>query len=991
MSVLRSFRRGRRGRRLWVVGAALVAAASFGGVFVASSGAVPSPCPIPGHFEIDGDMTQQTCNPGADDWNTPNIGVQSTTQGGTYSTSGKDGGDPSTWSSSGSTPDKTNFAQAYATSRVVGGDFYVFVAWERTDTSGTQGYAIEISNSGANLGADGVTPQPNRGSGGSVFYISSQGSSAPLFNSACSYTTQSDYGTTCTSSSQLAGVTMAINTASISDPLNNTTQPAGAFFEVALDISTLTGIHPSCPGPSAASVYLRSITGQTKNGNLKGYMAPLSVAPDSTCVPPPISTTANPGGSTAALGSTQHDDVTVSDGTNVGIGSVKFFLCSPADVANNQNGDCAQGGTQVGSVKTLNGSGQASSDSIDGTTTPNDNTPGKYCWRAEFTPNANDHHFLPGSHTNNGTECFTIVKNQPSLTTKLSKDSIMNTDSVTDTATLAGATDDASGTITIGVYSGNDATACDGNPVDSKTATPATSGNGDYSATFSGLAAGRYEFQASIAADAKNLSAVSECGTEPLTVQNQPAITTTQDPALGSVGDTFKDKATLSGGASPVGTITFDLYDNNSCSGEPVYEETVSVDGNGTYETANGVQLNSAGTYYWVATYGGDDNNKSAMSGCGEEPVAVKGAAIHILKTADKAQVNAGDPIGFTLTVWNDGDGAAHGVKLSDPLPVKPGLVWTIDAQGAGWNNTCVIASGTLTCGGADGVTVPAGTTQTASTFTVHITSPTTGATGGDCPETGVVDNTGSVTTSNDGKGDSTASTCVQAVIDLAITKTGSPATQPLNTSSQITWTMVVTNHGPSAATGVTVSDPMPAGNTYVSSTTTQGTCTGGATLNCDIGDMAVGATVTITLVTTPSTPGTQTNTAVVMGDQPESNLANNTATASVEVTQVFPPPACVRITKITPGQLIVGRKTVVTIHMARQGGSAKGTKVRIKGAGINVKTKGANSKGVIKKTLKMKKKGILVFTPLVTKTQGGACGAQRIGVRGVFTPPVTG
>jgi uncharacterized repeat protein (TIGR01451 family) len=1100
MSVLRSFRRGRRGRRLWVVGAALVAAASFGGVFVASSGAVPSPCPIPGHFEIDGDMTQQTCNPGADDWNTPNIGVQSTTQGGTYSTSGKDGGDPSTWSSSGSTPDKTNFAQAYATSRVVGGDFYVFVAWERTDTSGTQGYAIEISNSGANLGADGVTPQPNRGSGGSVFYISSQGSSAPLFNSACSYTTQSDYGTTCTSSSQLAGVTMAINTASISDPLNNTTQPAGAFFEVALDISTLTGIHPSCPGPSAASVYLRSITGQTKNGNLKGYMAPLSVAPDSTCVPPPISTTANPGGSTAALGSTQHDDVTVSDGTNVGIGSVKFFLCSPADVANNQNGDCAQGGTQVGSVKTLNGSGQASSDSIDGTTTPNDNTPGKYCWRAEFTPNANDHHFLPGSHTNNGTECFTIVKNQPSLTTKLSKDSILNTDpvtdtatlagatddasgtitisvysgsdasacdgtavasetaspatdgngdytatfdnlaagsyefqasiaadaknksavsecgtepltvmnqpslttklskdsilntdSVTDTATLAGATDDASGTITIGVYSGNDATACDGNPVDSKTATPATSGNGDYSATFSGLAAGRYEFQASIAADAKNLSAVSECGTEPLTVQNQPAITTTQDPALGSVGDTFKDKATLSGGASPVGTITFDLYDNNSCSGEPVYEETVSVDGNGTYETANGVQLNSAGTYYWVATYGGDDNNKSAMSGCGEEPVAVKGAAIHILKTADKAQVNAGDPIGFTLTVWNDGDGAAHGVKLSDPLPVKPGLVWTIDAQGAGWNNTCVIASGTLTCGGADGVTVPAGTTQTASTFTVHITSPTTGATGGDCPETGVVDNTGSVTTSNDGKGDSTASTCVQAVIDLAITKTGSPATQPLNTSSQITWTMVVTNHGPSAATGVTVSDPMPAGNTYVSSTTTQGTCTGGATLNCDIGDMAVGATVTITLVTTPSTPGTQTNTAVVMGDQPESNLANNTATASVEVTQVFPPPACVRITKITPGQLIVGRKTVVTIHMARQGGSAKGTKVRIKGAGINVKTKGANSKGVIKKTLKMKKKGILVFTPLVTKTQGGACGAQRIGVRGVFTPPVTG
>ena len=281
MSAMRTLRRG-GSRRLWLVGATLVATASFGIIFVAASGAAPSPCPIPGNFEIDGDMAQQTCSPGADDWNSANIGVQSTTQGGTYKTASKDSGDPSGWQSSGSTPDKTNFSHAYATSRVVnvGGKphFFVFVAWERTSTSGTQGYAIEITNAGANVAADG-TPQPKRGSGGSVFYISSQGSSAPQFDSACSYTSQSNYGQTCTSSSPAAGVTAAINTATISDPLNNTSQPAGAFFEVALDVTTLTGITPSCPGPSAASVYLRSITGQTSNGNLKGYMAPPAVAP----------------------------------------------------------------------------------------------------------------------------------------------------------------------------------------------------------------------------------------------------------------------------------------------------------------------------------------------------------------------------------------------------------------------------------------------------------------------------------------------------------------------------------------------------------------------------------------------------------------------------------------------------------------------------------------------------------------------------------------
>src|SRR5439155_1748972 len=137
-----------------------------------------------------------------------------------------------------------------------------------------------------------------------------------------------------------------------------------------------------------------------------------------------------------------------------------------------------------------------------------------------------------------------------------------------------------------------------------------------------------------------------------------------------------------------------------------------------------------------------DGSGQSSASTC------VAGAVIHIVKTADAAQVNAGDQIGFTLTVYNTGTGDAKGVTLSDPLPTNAGLTWTIQSQGAGWAGSCSITAGTLNCGP---VTVPAGTTQGASTFTVHITSPTTPATGGTCPETGVVNNTGSVTTTNDG------------------------------------------------------------------------------------------------------------------------------------------------------------------------------------------------------------------------------------------------
>ena len=64
--------------------------------------------------------------------------------------------------------------------------------------------------------------------------------------------------------------------------------------------------------------------------------------------------------------------------------------------------------------------------------------------------------------------------------------------------------------------------------------------------------------------------------------------------------------------------------------------------------------------------------------------MCVNPADIKILKTADASSVNAGDPIGFTITVWNAGAGDAAGVKLNDTLPTNAGLYWTIDGPGRG-------------------------------------------------------------------------------------------------------------------------------------------------------------------------------------------------------------------------------------------------------------------------------------------------------------------
>jgi uncharacterized repeat protein (TIGR01451 family) len=207
---------------------------------------------------------------------------------------------------------------------------------------------------------------------------------------------------------------------------------------------------------------------------------------------------------------------------------------------------------------------------------------------------------------------------------------------------------------------------------------------------------------------------------------------------------------------------------------------------------------------------------------------------VAIVKTADAAQVNAGEQIGFTMTVWNSGSGDAKGVTLTDALPTNAGLSWQIASQGAGWAGSCAIAAGTLTCGPK---TVPAGTTQAASTFTVHITSTTTAATGGVCPAgSGVVNNTGNVTTTNGGSDQSSASTCVAAPA-IKIVKTADAA--QVSAGDPIGFTMTVYNTGTGDAKGATLNDVLPTNAGLSGQIDTQGAGWGGTcaitagTLNC--------------------------------------------------------------------------------------------------------------------------------------------------------------
>src|SRR5262249_27404699 len=314
--------------------------------------------------------------------------------------------------------------------------------------------------------------------------------------------------------------------------------------------------------------------------------------------------------------------------------------------------------------------------------------------------------------------------------------------------------------------------------------TVTVTGNGTYSTPTgytlpgSGTVTGTYQWNASYSGDANN-KATSEDNdqTEQVTINPaKPAILTTPSDTAGSVNDVLNVTTRQSGGVQfdGTGSITFNLYGPNdpNCDGQPAYTETVTADHNGDYTTSNAsVLADTAGIWNWTATFSGDSNNTGAVSGCGAEQVAIGAPLIHIHKTADQTQVNAGDDIGFTMTVWNSGSGDAKGVVLTDVLPTNPGTSWSVDSAGTGFGSgaDCSITLGVLTCGPE---TVPVGTTEQNSTFWVHITSHTDKSTGGPCDETGgLVDNTGHVSTTNDGTDDSSAEICVaKPVIHIAKT-----------------------------------------------------------------------------------------------------------------------------------------------------------------------------------------------------------------------------
>jgi uncharacterized repeat protein (TIGR01451 family) len=252
---------------------------------------------------------------------------------------------------------------------------------------------------------------------------------------------------------------------------------------------------------------------------------------------------------------------------------------------------------------------------------------------------------------------------------------------------------------------------------------------------------------------------------------------------------------------------------------------------------------------------------------------------VAVIKTGP-ASVTSGANAAYTISLTNAGPSDAANVALTDAVPAQ--TTFASFTQTSGPPFVCVApaigATGAITCNAA---TLPASSTATFQ-LVVHAAGNATGTIMNTVDVTSTTDSTPTNNTST------TAAPVVAGPADVSISKTANASNFAFG--STITYTIVATNAGAVDAANTVVTDVLPAGTTFTSASSTQGSCAGTTTVTCTIGTLAGGTSATITLVlAAPGTVGPVTNTATVSIANTDPNPANNASSATVLVGATIP------------------------------------------------------------------------------------------------------
>jgi hypothetical protein len=431
----------------------------------------------------------------------------------------------------------------------------------------------------------------------------------------------------------------------------------------------------------------------TKSKNFKVEQqapAPTSIVTNFTLTQPDGSlvTGPNPGGTTAAVGSTAQDfatvTVTTSGGGPVNEGTVDFQLYGPNGLIDD-------------SEAPVDGNGMATDPFVSAPLVP-----GSYYFVAGYSD-------VGGSdfgESQSDSEPFTILQASPTLVTTATPNGLFAlpttvAPTLTDSAVLSGGYN-PTGTITFSLYYNGGSTAVD-------TETVPVSGNGTYTTPMGYTlptdvtVTGSYVWTASYTGDSNNGMASDDGTSLAEQVQvgrpNASSFTTSASPAitLGTSAPTITDTATLSGDYFPTGTITFTLTLNGNA--VPAATQTDTVNGNGMYGASYALPTTGTvtGTYQWHATYtSGNGNNNSATDQQGTAEQTVVSPATPAIRTTPGATVTAGTSVYMTDTAYLSG-GYFPGGTLTFTLYAPNGttVAYTTNVTVTG-NSTYVTSPGFL-------------------------------------------------------------------------------------------------------------------------------------------------------------------------------------------------------------------------------------------------------------------------------------------------------
>jgi len=210
--------------------------------------------------------------------------------------------------------------------------------------------------------------------------------------------------------------------------------------------------------------------------------------------------------------------------------------------------------------------------------------------------------------------------------------------------------------------------------------------------------------------------AVSTVG---LTVKKaSPTLATTLSSNSIAAGGSVSDSATLTGGYQTGGNVTYKFFSGATCTGTPTLVGSPVAVTNGVVPNSASQKFSTAGSYSWIASYSGDNNNNPNVSNCQTLTVV----APPTLSVPGSQSVSAGSTIRFVV---NATDGSKTVTLKAYGLP--PGATFSSTQSFAGGSSSAF--SWTPSDAQAPGdynvtFTAVAGSFSTSSEVTLHVVAP---------------------------------------------------------------------------------------------------------------------------------------------------------------------------------------------------------------------------------------------------------------------------